>query len=64
MRKFGYFRPQFKEINEFSHLLRGKNNNHSKYGLAVEAYEVRDLTRNSSHIMLYLEQQEKEGKGG
>ncbi|TMW47651.1 hypothetical protein DOY81_007263 [Sarcophaga bullata] len=60
MRKYGYFRPQYTEINEFSHLLKSKNNNHSKYGLAVEAYEVRDFRRNSSHVMLYLEQQEKE----
>lgn len=62
MRKFGYFRPSYAEVSEFTHLLKSKNNNQSKYGLSTEVYDIEELTLNSSHIMLYREQQEKEGK--
>lgn len=61
LRRCGYQTPQYREVTELTSLLP-KNKNESMFSLATEAYQ--SLERggiHSSHIMLYLEQQEKQG---
>lgn len=62
LRSYGYLRPQYTEVNEFTSLLATKNNNESKFSLATEATQNMELGLSTSHMMLYLEHQEREGK--
>lgn len=62
LRSYGYMRPQYTEVTEFTSLLGTKNNNESKFSLATEAYQNMEQGLSTSHMMLYLEHQEREGK--
>ncbi|XP_061403049.1 sodium/potassium/calcium exchanger 4-like [Musca vetustissima] len=53
----GLHTPQYQEVCEFTPLLP---KNDSKFSLATEAYLNLEKGLHSSHMMLYLEQQEKE----
>lgn len=61
LRRCGFYRPHYTEVNEFTALLGSGNNNGSKFSVALEAHKVMEQGLNLSHIMLYLEHQEKQG---
>ncbi|XP_005177407.2 sodium/potassium/calcium exchanger 4-like [Musca domestica] len=55
--KCGLHTAQYREVTEFTPLL---TKNESKFSLATEAYVSLERGLHSSHLMLYLEQQEKQ----
>ncbi|XP_073829806.1 sodium/potassium/calcium exchanger 5-like [Musca autumnalis] len=57
LKKCGYHTFHYQEVTEFTPLLM---KNDSKFSLATEAYISLERGLHSSHMMLYLEQQEKE----
>ncbi|KAI8117769.1 Sodium/potassium/calcium exchanger 5 [Lucilia cuprina] len=59
LRRCGYYRPQYTEVTEFTALLSHRHE--SKFSLATEAYQhIEQGGIYSSHMMLYLEYQERE----
>lgn len=63
LKKCGFYRPQYTEVTEFTALLgHRRSNNESKFSLATEAYQQMEQGLTTSHMMLYLEHQEREGE--
>ncbi|KAM7346597.1 sodium/potassium/calcium exchanger 5-like [Cochliomyia hominivorax] len=60
LRSYGYYRPHYTEVNEFTALLGGKNNNQSQFSLPTEACQHIEQGLSTSHMMLYLEHQERD----